>query len=345
MQQQQQQGKVQRRRRRRQQQLKPQQLQPQQPQHKALSRFQIAETPIFRLNCSPLTSIGIKKIVVLRDGTFITCSNDLLIKRWSQTGKLLNQYKSQSISLLCAIEWDQNVIISAGGGGFRVWNLELGRCVSLHDTRCVYSMLKLKSKPSTLLASCDTDLLEWRITGDTFDFELVGTFPHLVVITHLCELSDGTVIATQYSSMLKWDLDRKDVVLKFSGHVAKISDVIVLQNSEEGETIASASLDGTIKIWNTATGECLRMLNAINTRLRANSFYALVQMPDDGALVSIYSTMTPALSVWNQGKGDNVASSTSPLSFTSMELGLLPNGSIVIGGFKGELEIRETWVM
>jgi len=79
-----------------------------------------------------------------------------------------------------------------------------------------------------------------------------------------------------------------------NGHT---SDVYSVAFSPNGKTIASASVDGTIKLWDTATGQLLRTLQGHTSNVNSIAF-----SPDGKTIVSASSDAT--IKIWDIATGD-----------------------------------------
>jgi WD40 repeat protein len=54
-----------------------------------------------------------------------------------------------------------------------------------------------------------------------------------------------------------WDLDRGKNIATLQGHTSSIRSVAF---DPEGRMLVSSSEDGTIRLWDSSTGECLKIL-------------------------------------------------------------------------------------
>jgi WD40 repeat protein len=80
---------------------------------------------------------------------------------------------------------------------------------------------------------------------------------------------DGNTLAmAEYGSapsdIVLWDLKASRVRSRLVGHLGGVS---ALEYSRNGRLLASASLDRTIRIWHTATGNCREILHLSEARI------------------------------------------------------------------------------
>lgn len=105
--------------------------------------------------------------------------------------------------------------------------------------------------------------------------------------------------------------------------------VIELRN----KTIASASVDKTVRIWEETTGKCVQVLKG-----HTSGVYGVVELYD-GTLLSGSDDGT--IREWDINTGECV--STCQLKHRIRSMRELRDGSIVTSGRGGEIEVRKTW--
>jgi WD40 repeat protein len=90
-----------------------------------------------------------------------------------------------------------------------------------------------------------------------------------------------------------WDLVIGKCLKVLQGHGDKVMDLAL---SPDGNTLASASLDRTIKLWNSKTGECLRTLEG-------HTYWVLsIDFSPDG-LTLISSSKDETIRLWDVTTG------------------------------------------
>ncbi len=95
-------------------------------------------------------------------------------------------------------------------------------------------------------------------------------------------------------SILLWDIPSQQLQFTFKGHEGKIK---ALRFAPDGKTLASGSKDGTIRLWNTTTGDQTASFSAdMNT--------ALAFSPDSKTLASIYDDKR--IKLWDINTGEEL---------------------------------------
>eukprot|EP01102_Stenamoeba_stenopodia_P008906 TRINITY_DN2604_c0_g1_i7.p1 TRINITY_DN2604_c0_g1~~TRINITY_DN2604_c0_g1_i7.p1 ORF type:complete len:277 (+),score=59.83 TRINITY_DN2604_c0_g1_i7:108-833(+) len=160
---------------------------------------------------------------------------------------------------------------------------------------------------------------------------------HTNYVRCMCELSNGYLVSGSSDETLNvWDMNTKTVIHTLTGHSEAVLCVIQLKMrgvADDQILVASGSMDGTIRIWNVTTAQCLRVLTD-----HAGNVRGLVEL-SDGTLLSASEDKT--IREWNINKGQCI--SVFKAQYEIMCMRLLRDGSIIIGGMDGEVEIRQTW--
>jgi len=196
-----------------------------------------------------------------------TTSNGHRTNNEKKTLRLLGTYVGHTSEVWCAMEKDDNTLIT-GSCEMKVWNTTTCKCLStLLMFSAVWSLLKKKSK-SSFVCGMENGTIEIRRLSD---LGLLSSFKmHSREIFSICELEDGSFVSGSHDKLLKrWD-ETGRVVQTFSGHSHWIYKVIELKN----DIIVSASEDKTVKMWRVSSGECVRTLT------QSHRVYGLVKLND-----------------------------------------------------------------
>jgi WD40 repeat protein len=145
----------------------------------------------------------------------------------------------------------------------------------------------------------------------------------------LHELSNGNVVsAAWFNRTNEWDMKTKSILRTFAGHSDDVMMVIELSD----KTIATASRDQTVRVWET-TGQCVRVLRGHSSCVRA-----VVELSDGTLLTCCDNTIRK----WKRD-GECVSVSTIMVDDSIQCLRAMKNGSIVLGSRRGGIQVQKTW--
>lgn len=193
----------------------------------------------------------------------------------------------------------------ATGGDSKVvhcWDVESGQLrASLQDNTDEILDLAFGPDGATLASSSrDQTIRLWTLAGPTPDrpgaappFQVCDRLPDLA--DQLAFSSDSTLLASGYDRQISlWAVGatggRGELRLRMSGHTGKIS---ALAFSPDGATLASASYDQTLQLWNVQTGQAEHKLFG-----QARAVELVRFSPDGDTLISTYFDHT--VHVWSQ---------------------------------------------
>jgi WD40 repeat protein len=178
---------------------------------------------------------GINTLVVSKDGqSFASAGSDGTVKIWRMSdGTLLHTFVTPSAQPLCVALSPDGTTIAAGDSYERVWMWRLAddsiiRMFTAFSTSGVTSIAY--SPDGTTLAAAGADSLS---SGISYTIKLYST-------------SNGTLLET------------------LDGHGNQITQIAY--SPAGGSVLASASLDHTVRIWNTGTGQATAIINAFSAQ-------------------------------------------------------------------------------
>jgi len=119
-------------------------------------------------------------------------------------------------------------------------------------------------------------------------------FPVPDVVRAIDFTPDSRLMAASYgnsseSEVYIWDLDLQELILVLSGHEGIIWDIAF---SPDGKELASSSADGTVRIWRTADGEQLQVLQ------HPSDISSVAFSPDGSILAAGGVREWPVAAVW-----------------------------------------------
>jgi len=146
---------------------------------------------------------------------------------------------------------DELVAVGMQDGGVTIWNHATGIGLNLHQTRVgqprVHALINLDNGN---LAATATETISYQMKIWNGSWSSIAS-PTIQVPGAFVELSPGSFAsATQNSSIVVWDLDTLAITQTLTGHNASVQKLIRLVDGR----LASASDDGTIRIWNLTAG-------------------------------------------------------------------------------------------
>ena len=267
----------------------------------------------------------VNAFVELKDGSFLSCSNDFTAKRWLRTTtnnlELLGTYQGHQNAVCCAMEKDDDTLITGSiDNTLKVWSTTTCECLdTLPVGSAVFCLLKTNDKSRFFCGLLGGGRVELRRVSD------LGVLSYFTrYVWRICELEDGSFVSVSWKTMTRWD-ENNAVLQIFSGHSDVINGVIALNR----DVIVSASKDTTVKMWKVSTGVCLRTLILHSDNVRG------LEKVNDGVFAS--GSVDGRIVVWNE-KGDCIETHQSNSQITAMTI--LRDGSIVTAD-KYLIEVRQ----
>jgi WD40 repeat protein len=259
--------------------------------------------------CSEISQVG--PLVVLPDGRVATAlvasplfglgwidrQNRYKIDIWNARSNVVEQELRGNITPVRAlVVLPGNRLLSELDGRYVIWNLNSGKRIQcLH---AYYLSSSLIAMPDNILIVGRNEGIRRIILLDCCTGAIVDAASSDYGVSCLAKVSDTLFVSGSYKKLISgansspiniWSRrgKRVDLVRSLAGHTGTISALIVLPN----EKLASASNDGTIRIWNYETGDCLATLN------NHDAIHSLVAMPN-GSFLSTSGKKT--LRIWKE---------------------------------------------
>jgi len=206
-------------------------------------------------------------LVVLSDGSLVSCSSDKTVKRWlidvdrddgqnNEGVRLVGTYVGHQGYVRGAVEIDKNTFLTAAyDATLKVWNKATCECLrSLETGRTVLCLIKSKDNSRIVCGKADA-VIEIRRANNLSIISSIE--PHFGSDVHcICELDDGTFVSEFSRGMMKrWDRDGNAIQL-FSGSTLTVDRVIELQR----DIIVISSWDKKVTILKVSTEQRLHEL-------------------------------------------------------------------------------------
>lgn len=199
------------------------------------------------------------------DSTWVaSASQDGTIRLWdATTGYERRRLDAHlpGVALACRVTPDGARIVSAGQGGAKLWDVTTGRelgAVDLRRPSDVLSALAVSPEGQRAVLGLGRSLYVWDLsTGRLRPVGTPETSPHELGISSCVVGPDGCWAASVAGRQIGvWDLASGTVRQVLRGEDWFEACAI----SPDGTTLVSAGRDGTVRIWNPATGEQIAVL-------------------------------------------------------------------------------------
>lgn len=218
--------------------------------------------PVLALTLAGHTNL-VASVAISPDGrTIASGSRDRTIQLWDlNTAELLGALTGHSDRVTCVtFSSDGQILASAGAEGtIKIWQVSTGELRStLSGHAGAVNTVALSPDGKTAISgSWDRTVKLWNLQDGSLAHTLSG---HLLSVASVAVSPDGQTLATgSLDATIKlWDLPSSDggagnptaaqefLLQTLSGHSRGVSAVAF---SPDGQTLVSASQDGTVKIW------------------------------------------------------------------------------------------------
>ncbi len=213
----------------------------------------------------------VKSLEWINEDTISSGSCDNTIKIWSiSSGQAILSINVNSYVLSLKLLSDR-IHIAAGlswyTNNINIYNINDGSLrATLSGHKNEVNDLVLISDGLLASASRDSTVRIWNLTTFTSKFILNGHISGQVV-SRLKQINSNLLASCSSDSTIKlWNITDGTLVRSLENHTSYVTNVDLLEENNgrlKGENmtiIVSSSMDKSIKIWNTANGECLSTL-------------------------------------------------------------------------------------
>ncbi len=189
-----------------------------------------------------------------------------------------------------------------------------------HDD-VVFAVAVSPDGTTALTGSQTKDLILWDMaTGEAIRTIGANGDGHLDAIWRISYLPDGrsAIVASNDAdptrNLIQWDLETGEIIRRFEDHPGI---VFALDLSSDGRIMASAGVDGVVRVWDVETGEVIQRLEGFT-----KDVYGVAFSPDADRLIAAGTELS--LSMWNVETGEVIGQ--TPLTAIARGLDFSPNG-------------------
>jgi WD40 repeat protein len=196
---------------------------------------------------------GVNSVAVSPNGAYIaTASLDGSVQLWQPDGSPVTTMQGhRNLAWSVAFSPDSSTVMSAGADGkIKLWDLN-GKLLQTIEGHSLGVWRAIFSPDGSLIASASPDqtVKLWKRDGT-----LLKTLPHQGLVFGIGFSADGRSLVTgAYDNQVRiWQVDRPSspefgtLLRTLSGHRTGVTSVVY---RAQGDLIASAEQDGTIKLW------------------------------------------------------------------------------------------------
>ncbi len=204
----------------------------------------------------------------------------------------------------------------------RLWNSTTGHCMATLNSHSSNVLSVAFSRCDRILASGDDDCIVkvWDIHTGTCLLQLAG---HTSRIRSVVFTTDGNLLISGSAdrTIKIWDWQTGACLKTLTGHTAPIETIAICPpfpppksaQAYPTDVLASSGEDGTVRLWNLATGECFKMWQGHDRRIWSVAF-----APDGNTLAS--SSEDETIRLWNAETGCCLGVLRSPRPYEAMNI-------------------------
>jgi WD40 repeat protein len=231
--------------------------------------------------------------------TVASGSKDKQIRLWnSETGGCLRILEGHNklINGLCFSADGQMLISGAWDNTVRLWDVHTGECLRILEghTDTVRSVCITADNRTIISVSKDHTARIWEVaTG-----RCLYVLQHRDTVFSVAANEEGTLAATGiYGTMYLWEIRSGHLLAELEGHE---SAIFSLSMSRDGQHVASASGDKTIRLWDIESSRSKLSLESHTGDIRSVNL-----IPDGSAVISASKDQT--IRKWHPASGQTIA--------------------------------------
>ena len=220
----------------------------------------------------------------------VSRSEDRTLRMWDvKEGRCLRILSGHTDIMRC-VQFDGNVVVSSSGwdGTIKIWDPETGECRRTMSHRSYIFSLKFNGV-DVVAGYDDGSIKVWNVTDGVCRHTLVGNdtwFMELQGDTLVCRGGNNTTAKI-------WNVSTGACLHTLAGAQKRSETITGIQRI--GKVVVTSSMDGTVKLWDTTTGEFIKDLLVLESGGRVGK----MKIDDDKIVYAVRSNEGSKLLVLN----------------------------------------------